>query len=126
MLDINLFRLNPDIVRQNLEKRKDEKIAWVDEIIQLDEQDDIISARDKMGWIQTGRIILVWPDRGHELERRLDLVLLQRHSVSLGAKLALVTQDSEVQFNAKLLGIPFFESLHQAQSERWRVRRRRR
>jgi hypothetical protein len=95
------------------------------QIIQLDEQDDVISARDKMGWIQTGRIILVWPDRGHILDRRLDLVLLQRHSASLGAKLALVTQDSEVRFNAELLGIPTFELLHQAQSERWRMRRRR-
>lgn len=38
MLDINLFRISPDIIRKNLEKRKDERISWVDEIINLDAQ----------------------------------------------------------------------------------------
>jgi seryl-tRNA synthetase len=37
MLDINLFRETPDVVRQNLERRKDEeKLQWVEEIINLD------------------------------------------------------------------------------------------
>ncbi|RME55378.1 serine--tRNA ligase [Candidatus Woesearchaeota archaeon] len=37
MLDINLFRQNPDIVRQNLKRRKDEeRLKQVDEIIKLD------------------------------------------------------------------------------------------
>lgn len=39
MLDINLFRENPDLIKKDLEKRKDtKKIAWVDEIIQLDKK----------------------------------------------------------------------------------------
>ncbi len=39
MLDINLFRENPEIIKKDLEKRKDtKKIAWVDEIIQLDKK----------------------------------------------------------------------------------------
>ncbi len=37
MLDIKLFRESPKIVRENLERRKDdEKLKWVDEIIKLD------------------------------------------------------------------------------------------
>lgn len=36
MLDINLLRENPQIVRNDLEKRKDEKITLVDEVIELD------------------------------------------------------------------------------------------
>lgn len=37
MLDIELFRHNPDIVRKDLKKRNDsEKLKWVDEIIRLD------------------------------------------------------------------------------------------
>ncbi|RME78541.1 serine--tRNA ligase [Candidatus Woesearchaeota archaeon] len=38
MLDINLIREHPEIVRQDLEKRKDEKIVLVDELLRLDEE----------------------------------------------------------------------------------------
>lgn len=39
MLDINLFRENPDIIREDLKKRKDEKkLLIVDEIILLDQE----------------------------------------------------------------------------------------
>lgn len=39
MLDIKIFRETPDVVRKNLERRKDsEKLKWVDEIIRLDDQ----------------------------------------------------------------------------------------
>jgi len=37
MLDINLVRNNPEVVRQNLEKRKDaEKLKWLDDLIKKD------------------------------------------------------------------------------------------
>ena len=96
------------------------------QIIQLEAHDDIVSTRDKMGWSQTSRIVLVWPNKGKILDRRLDLVLLQRHSMLLGAQLALVTQEEEILFHAHELGIPTFESKMKAQSTRWRVGRRRR
>ena len=70
------------------------------QIIQLEAHDDIVSTRDKMGWSQTSRIVLVWPNKGKILDRRLDLVLLQRHSMLLGAQLALVTQEEEILFHA--------------------------
>jgi hypothetical protein len=89
-------------------------------ILHLDPHDDVTSARDKMGWGQTNRILLVYPERGQVLNRRLDLTLLQRHSNSLGAQLALVTRDSEARFNARELGIPVFKTLRQAQSQHWR------
>lgn len=39
MLDINLIRNNPDVVRTDLKKRNDkEKLAWVDETIRLDKE----------------------------------------------------------------------------------------
>jgi len=39
MLDINLIRNNPDVVREDLRKRDDrEKLAWVDETIRLDKE----------------------------------------------------------------------------------------
>ena len=93
-------------------------------IMHLEQHDDIVSIRDKMRWGKAGRILLVWPESGQILNRRLDLLLLQRHSISLGAKLALVTRDREVRYQAPRLGIPVFKSLRQAQSRAWRVPRR--
>lgn len=94
------------------------------QIIHLEPHDDVISARDKMDWGQTGRILLVWPERGSILTRRLDLVLLKRHSSFQGAQLALMTNDPDVLFHARQLAIPVFKNLRQAQRSHWRVERR--
>jgi hypothetical protein len=67
----------------------------------------------------------VWPAHGRILTRRLDLILLQRHSSAMGAQLALVTGDPDVRYHAGRLGLPVFKSLKQAQSSVWRVGRRR-
>jgi hypothetical protein len=91
------------------------------QIIQLESHDDVISIRDKMGWSQTSRILLVWPEKGKILNRRLDLVVLVRHSRSLGSQLALVTDDPEVKYNAQDLGIPVFKGTRQAQVTHWRT-----
>lgn len=96
------------------------------QIVRLDPHDDFISTRDKMGWGQTGRILLIWPERGQALNRQLDLVLLQRHSQALGAQLALVVSDPQVRAHAGELAIPVFKNLGQAQRGQWRVERRRR
>lgn len=91
------------------------------QIIQLEPHDDVVSTRDKMGWSQTSRILLVWPDKGRILYRRLDLIILARHSRSLGSQLALVTGDAEVRYNADQVGIPVFNALRQAQDAHWRL-----
>lgn len=96
------------------------------QILRLDPHDDVISTRDKMNWGQTGRILLLWPEHGRVLRRRVDLVLLHRHSNSLGAQLALVTNDPLVRFHAHYLAIPVFKNLRQAQSAHWRVDRQHR
>ena len=90
------------------------------QIIQLEPHDDTISVRDKMGWSQNGRVVLVWPARGRLLDRRLDLVFLLRHSQSLGVQIALITADPEVRFQAHLLGISVHKSVRKAQKSRWR------
>lgn len=94
------------------------------QILQLEPHDDIISTRDKMGWGQAARIVLVWPKNERILLRRLDLQLLQRHAQQMGAQLALVTNDPEVRFNARQLAIPVFKNQRQAHNPRWRVGRR--
>jgi hypothetical protein len=95
------------------------------QIIQLEEHDDIISTRDKLGWGQTSRIILVWPSQANILTQPLELVLLQRYSLSLGKHIALVVQNPLVRSLGKELGIPVFNSLREAQSSRWRTTHRR-
>ena len=96
------------------------------QIIQLEPHDDAISVKDKMGWGQTPRILLVWPVRGRILNRRLDLVFLQRHSESLGAQLALVTGDTDVRYHAKKLNILIYSTIRKAEQSHWRQPRRRR
>jgi hypothetical protein len=96
------------------------------QIIRLEEHDDIVSTRDKMGWGQTGRILLVWPEQEIILTHRLDLVLLLRRAAEVGAQLALVVSHPDVREYADELGIPVFDNARQAQSVRWRRPRRRR
>jgi hypothetical protein len=96
------------------------------QIIQLESHDDIISTCDKMGWGKTRRLLLVWPSRGRILTRKLDLQLLLRQAQTAGNQLALVTNDPNVHYNARQLGIPVFKSTNQAQDTRWRNPQRRR
>jgi hypothetical protein len=95
-------------------------------ILLLEPHDDVISVRDKMGWSQAGQVLLVWPERGRPLTRRLDLVLILRHSARIGAQLALVSRDPAVRSNARDLGIPVFKNPRQAQKRSWNPGRRRR
>ncbi len=90
------------------------------QIIQLDEHDDVLSAKDKIGWSQANRVLLIWPDEGDILSRRIDLVLLQRHVQGLGGRLALITRSRQVKNYARRLGVPVFRSPKQAQRVPWR------
>lgn len=94
------------------------------QIIHLEPHDDIVSARDKIRWARSQRIILVYPQRGQLLSRKLDLFLLKRESNAQGAELALVTKDAEVRFQALHAGIPVFKTIYQAQNNKWRIPRR--
>lgn len=96
------------------------------QIIRLELHDDTISVKDKMEWRQTPRILLVWPSRGAILNRRLDLVFLKRHSIALGAQLALVTHDSEVKYYANQLEIQVYPTIRQAEQTHWRQPRHKR
>ncbi len=95
-------------------------------IVQLEDHDDVISARDKISWSKARRILLVWPRKGRVLERRVDLLLLLRYSQKLGAQMALVTQSSAVREQASELGIPIFEDALDAQEVSWRRTKARR
>ncbi len=93
-----------------------------EQVLHLDLNDNYASARDKMGWAQTPRVLLVWPARGRVLARPIDLLLLQRHARRLGAQLALVTTDPLVRDNARQLGLPTFSSVEASRIRLWRTR----
>jgi Baseplate J-like protein len=93
------------------------------QIIQLNQNDDSISIREKISWNQTGRILLVWPVKGTILMRQLDLMVVNRHALSQGAQLALVTHDPEVGFYARQMGIPVFRHLRHTKDHPWKNNR---
>ena len=93
-------------------------------VVQLERDDDIVSARDKMLWSKAPRILVVWPRRGRVLNRELDISLLKRQSQKLGAQLAFVTFDDDVILYASEMGIPSFNSVSQAQRDVWKTSRR--
>ena len=89
------------------------------QIITLESHDDLISVRDKLSWAKTPRILLVWPKYEKVTLRLLDLKVLQRHAVSLGAQLGLVTRRANVRRDAESLAIPVFDSTAAAQKDLW-------
>ena len=93
-------------------------------VIHLAAHDDYHSARDQMTWAKTPRILLVLPRKERILRTELDLVLLERQAASLGAQLALVTDDEVVIGNAEDLKIPVFETIKEAQQKSWKTSRR--
>lgn len=91
------------------------------QIIQLERHDDVVSVRDRLGFLQAERVLLVWPERGAILQRKLDLVMIQREASRMNAKLGLVTEDFTVAEHAAELNIPVFYSIKEARRARyWR------
>lgn len=95
------------------------------QIITLEPHDDLISVRDRLSWAKTPRILLVIPKYVKVTLRQVDLRVLQRHALSLGAQLGLVTRQRRVRAEAEALGIPVFESTGRAQREKWSKPKRR-
>lgn len=96
-----------------------------EQIIRLESHDDAISVRDKLGWIRTNHVLLVFPDdpRVQILPRRLDLVLIQREATRRNAHLALITQDPLIIEHANELGIAHFPTIQASHRRRWRMQK---
>lgn len=90
------------------------------EYIQLEAQDDIAHLRDRLSFIRGRRVLIIWPEQGTALNRRLDIVLIQREAKRRNVQLALVTHDREVIEHARELGISIFETIGAAEGGRWR------
>ncbi len=88
-------------------------------ILHIEPYDDIHSIKDKMNWAKSDRILLVFPLRIKGIDRKLDLLLIQRHALSIGAQIALVTKKEPVKSYAAELYIPIFRSLRIARRLPW-------
>ena len=88
-------------------------------IIHLEAHEDAVSARDKMGFARAPYVLLVWPEHGTVLQRKLDLLLLQRHASRMQQRLALVTNDPVVMEHAHDLSISVFPDEQSARRGRW-------
>lgn len=88
--------------------------------IQLDNGEDVPSIRDRLSFIRGQRVLVIWPETGTALTRKLDLVLVQREARRRVIQLALVTHDEDVINHAGELGISTFETISQAESSRWK------
>lgn len=90
------------------------------EYIQLENQEDAASVRDRLSFIRGKRVLLIWPEDGSALPRKLDLVLVQREARRRVIQLALVTHDNEVMIHADELNISTFETIAEAEKSRWK------
>lgn len=90
------------------------------EYIQLEDGEDVPSVRDRLSFIRGKRVLLIWPERGTALTRKLDLVLIQREARRRVLQLALVTHDKTVILNARDLGISTFETIAESERSRWK------
>jgi hypothetical protein len=89
-------------------------------VVQLENHDDVVSAREKISWSKARRVLLVWPRKGTILQRRVDLLILDRHSRQVGAQLGIVAGSGVVRGHARELGIPIFKNTVHAQRAPWR------
>jgi hypothetical protein len=88
--------------------------------IQLEPYDDVTSVRDRLQFVKAGRVLLVFPKNRKILQRKLDLVLLQREAARRDLRLAIVTQDIKISEHARDLNISAFFSVEQARTQRWK------
>lgn len=90
------------------------------ELIQIEAGEEVTSVRDRLSFIHGKRVLLVWPEEGTALTRKLDLVLVQREAMRRAIRLAIVTHDLQVIQHAKELNISTFETIGASERSRWK------
>jgi hypothetical protein len=88
-------------------------------VIQLEAGETISSIRDRLASYRGAKVCLVWPEHGAVLNRRIDLVLLQREARRRAQRIALVTHNPDTLRHARDLNISVFPTVEDAQSARW-------
>lgn len=90
------------------------------EYLQLEPTDDVTTVRDRLAFLRGKRVLLIWPEDGTVLTRKLDLVLIQREAIRNNVRLAIVTHDPQVTKQAREMRISVFETIGASERGRWR------
>lgn len=88
--------------------------------IQLESGEDANSLRDRLQFYRGQAVLIVWPEEGTALSRKLDLVLVQREAMRRAIRLAFVTHDAQIIQHAQELDISTFETIGASERERWK------
>jgi hypothetical protein len=88
--------------------------------LQLEPGDDAAAVRDRLNFLRGKRVLIVWPEKGSALTRKLDLVLVQREAARLAIRIAFVSHDPLVAQHARDLGISVFETIGESERKRWK------
>lgn len=88
--------------------------------IQLESGEDANSLRDRLQFYRGQAVLVVWPEEGTALNRKLDLVLVQREAMRRAIRLAFVTHDPQVIEHARDLDISTFETIGASERGRWK------
>ncbi len=90
------------------------------QFIQIEMDEDANSVKDRLAFYKGKRVLLIWPEEGTALTRKLDLVLIQREAMRRQIKLAFVTHDQQVIQHAQELSISTFQTIGASERGRWR------
>jgi hypothetical protein len=88
--------------------------------VQLEADEDATSVRDRLSFLRGQNVLLIWPEDGTALTRKLDLVLIQREAMRRAIRLAFVTHDPQVVLHAQDLDISTFETIGASERGRWK------
>ncbi len=80
----------------------------MEQIIQLASDDDIISIKSRLEWVEARRVLLVVPGKNETLCNLVNMKLLARTADTLNIQLALATQHPHTRDMAKEAGIKTF------------------
>lgn len=89
-------------------------------LVQIEANEDANSVKDRLSFVRGQRILLIWPEEGTALTRKLDLVLIQREAMRRQLRLAIVTHDPQVIKHANELNISTFETIGASERGRWK------
>ncbi len=88
--------------------------------IQLEPGEDATSVRDRLSFLRGQNVLIIWPEDGTAINRRLDLVLIQREAMRRAIRMAFVTHDPQVIQHAIDLDISTFETIGASERGRWK------
>ena len=90
------------------------------ETLNLDTLDTVASIRERLSTIRGKRVLLVLPANSALLQRKLDLVLVQREAYRRAIQLAIVSRNPQVVAHARELNISCFATVAASMIGRWR------